>query len=265
MPALMASSLETMPTPWVRAIRISLVVSRLSNSSRKRGKAVDDLLASASSQPAGRSHAAAAEAHVVAHHARAGEGFEEVENLLALAEGVHQRRAAGAHVLHQEADEAGVVLQAGQLAGDDAEVLGALRNLDAGELLDGERVGPVVGDGAEVVEAVGVGHGAEVGFVLGDLFVVAMQVAEDGLELDDRARRRARRPCERRRAWRGAAGPSRFRAAAPSCDRSVWRRWSAVSTDAMRSVVLIRPSLLRRWRCCLVRCSTSSWAVGSYS
>jgi hypothetical protein len=85
-------------------------------------------------EPAGgRVDAAAAEAHVVAHHARAGEGLEEVENLFALAEGVHQRRAAGAHVLQQEADEAGVVLQAGELGGDDAEVLGALGDLDAGE------------------------------------------------------------------------------------------------------------------------------------
>ena len=73
-------------------------------------------------------------------------GFEEVEDLFALAEGVHQRRAAGAHVLQEEADEAGVVLQAGEFAGDDAEVFGALGDLDAGELFDGEGVGPVVGD-----------------------------------------------------------------------------------------------------------------------
>ena len=137
-------------------------------------------------EPAGgHVDAAAAEAHVVAHHAGAGERFEEVEDFFAFAEGVHQGRAAGAHVLQQEADEGGVVLQAGELAGDDAEVFGALGDLDAGEFFDGESVAPVVGDGAEVVEAVGVGHGAEVGFVLGDFFVVAVEVAEDGLELDD--------------------------------------------------------------------------------
>ena len=57
--------------------------------------------------------------------------------------------------------------------------------LDARQLFDGQRVGPVVGEGAEIVEAVGVGHRAEIGLVLGDLFVVAMEVTEDGLEFDD--------------------------------------------------------------------------------
>ena len=87
----------------------------------------------------------------------------------------------------QKADEGGVILQAGQLAGDDAEVFGALRHLDARQLFDRQRVGPVIGDRADVVQAVGVGHGAEVGFVLGDFFVIAMQVAEDRLQLHTRS------------------------------------------------------------------------------
>ncbi len=78
-----------------------------------------------------------------------------------------------------------MILQTSQFGGDDAEVLGALGHLDSGELFDGEGVGPVVGEGAEVVEAIGVRHGAEVGFVLGDFFVVAVQVAEDRLQFDD--------------------------------------------------------------------------------
>ena len=89
-------------------------------------------------------------------------------------------------VLHEEAGEAGVVQQARELGEDDAEVFGALGHGLAGELLDGERVGPVVRHRAEVVEPVGVGHRPEVGGVLADLLVVAVQVAEDGLELHDR-------------------------------------------------------------------------------
>ncbi len=78
-----------------------------------------------------------------------------------------------------------MVLKARQLGGDDADVFGALRNLNAGQLFDGQRVGPVIGEGAEIVEPVGVGHRAEIGFVLGNFFVVAMQVAEDRLQLHD--------------------------------------------------------------------------------
>jgi hypothetical protein len=78
-----------------------------------------------------------------------------------------------------------VILQAGEFAGDDAEVFGAFRDFDAGKFLDGERVAPVVGDGADVVEAVGVRHRAEEGLVLGDLLVIPVEVAEDRLEPDD--------------------------------------------------------------------------------
>ena len=132
-------------------------------------EAVDDFLGFG--EPCGRGvDAASAEAHVVAHHAGAGERFEEVEDVFALAEGVHEGRAAGSHILHEEADEAGVILQAGELRGDDADVLGALGNLDAGEGFDREGVGPVIGERADVVEAVGVGHATEVGLGLGDFF-----------------------------------------------------------------------------------------------
>jgi len=37
-----------------------------------------------------------------------------------------------------------VVLQAGEFAGDDAEVLGALGDLDSGGVFDGEGVAPVM-------------------------------------------------------------------------------------------------------------------------
>ena len=51
-------------------------------------------------EPAGRQVAAAtAKTHVIAHHSRPGERLEKVEDLFALAEGVHQGRARSPHVL----------------------------------------------------------------------------------------------------------------------------------------------------------------------
>ncbi|MEI9967687.1 MAG: hypothetical protein WDM87_03305 [Terracidiphilus sp.] len=52
----------------------------------------------------------------------------------------------------------GVILNARQLGKNHANVLGALGNLLANELFYRQRVGPVVGERAEVIEAVGIGH-----------------------------------------------------------------------------------------------------------
>src|SRR5208283_3583178 len=76
----------------------------------------------------GRVRAATAEALVVAHHPGAAQGLEKVEDLLALAERVHERGAACAAVLQEEAREARVVEEAGELGEDDAQVLRALRH-----------------------------------------------------------------------------------------------------------------------------------------
>ena len=106
-------------------MRISLPVSSSSNSSRKAPK--PSTRARARGEPIGRRvDAAAAEALVVAHHPRAAQRLEQVEDLLPLAEGVHERRAAGAAVLQEKAGQAGVVLQARELGQDDAQVLGPL-------------------------------------------------------------------------------------------------------------------------------------------
>ena len=147
--------------------------------------AADELLRAG--QPVGRGiHAAAAEALVVAHHAGPAERLEEVEDLLALTERVHQRRAAAAAVLHQEPGEAGVVQQAREFGKDDPHVLRALWHRDPGQLLDGAGVGPVVRHRVQVIEPVGVRHRAQVAGVFRQFFVVAVQVAEHGLEPHDR-------------------------------------------------------------------------------
>ena len=129
--------------------------------------------------------AATTEALVVAHHAGAGEGFEEVEDVFAFAERIHERRAGAAAVLHEEAGEAGVIQEARELGQDNADVFGALGDGLAGEFLDGKGVGPVVRHRREVIEPVGVGHRPEIGDGFAEFLVVAVEVTEDGFELHD--------------------------------------------------------------------------------
>jgi hypothetical protein len=99
---------------------------------------------------------------------------------------IHQRRAKRAHVLQQKSDETHVIEQAGQFGGDHANVFGAFGHGQAGELLDAERISPVVGHRAEIIEPVGVRHRPQIARVLRDLLVIAMQIAEDRLELHHR-------------------------------------------------------------------------------
>ncbi len=137
-------------------------------------------------QPAGRQVAtAAAEAHVIAHHPRAGERLEQVEDLLPLAEGIHQRRAHRAHVLQRESRRG----EAWFCRRVSSAVITRMYSARSGTCRPAsfstrQRVGPVVGQRAEIIQPVRVGHRAQVGRVLADLLVVAVQVAEDRLELD---------------------------------------------------------------------------------
>jgi len=82
----------------------------------------------------GKIDTAAAKAQVIAHHPRAAQCLEQIQDFFAFAKGIHQGRAHGAEILQQKTDQAGMVLQAGQFAHDDANVLRALGHLQAGEL-----------------------------------------------------------------------------------------------------------------------------------
>ena len=122
----------------------------------------------------------AAEAVVVEHHARAGELLHEVEDDLAVAEHVEdhggaQRREVGG----ERADRDQVAGDAHELAGDDADELRPPRDLDAGELLDRHDVGPLAVDAGEVLGAVDDRDVLEVGALLGQLLLAAVQVADD--------------------------------------------------------------------------------------
>src|SRR5438876_3352659 len=66
--------------------------------------------------------AATAETHVVAHHARSGERFEQIQNDFALAECIHQRSAPCAHIAEEKSEERGVVLKSRELSQDHAKI-----------------------------------------------------------------------------------------------------------------------------------------------
>ncbi len=76
-----------------------------------------------------------------------------------------------------------MILQPGQFSENNAQILGALGHFDSGKFLHAERVRPVVGHRAKIIEPVGVRHRAEIARVLADFLVVTMQITEDRFEL----------------------------------------------------------------------------------
>ena len=71
-----------------------------------------------------------------------------------------------------------------QLGREDPDVFGPARDLDVHELFEGEDRRPLVEQRADVFERVGVADGLVVVGVLAQLLDAAMEVAEDGVEVD---------------------------------------------------------------------------------
>ena len=159
-----------------------------------------------------------------------------------------------------------------QLAQNHAKVLGALRNLLPGELLHRQRIGPIVGQRADVIQPVSERHGPQVAHSLGQFFVVAVQVPEDRLQTDyalpvqsdvhaeDAVGRRVVRPHGHFQQF-------------PIAIRLHHRR----PVPAFRLILLLNECTHSHWpapvpsrfasaaECAVARASTSSCAVGSYS
>ena len=76
-----------------------------------------------------------------------------------------------------------MVLQPRQFRENYSQIFGALGNFDASELLNAERISPVVRHRAKIIEPIGVRHRAEVSRVLANFLVVAMQITEHRFEL----------------------------------------------------------------------------------
>ena len=76
-----------------------------------------------------------------------------------------------------------MILQSRQLGKNDAQILRAFGHFDSCEFLDTERVSPVIGHGAKIIESISVRHRAQVARVLADFLVVSMQITKNRLEL----------------------------------------------------------------------------------
>ena len=117
---------------------MGLLWSRPSYSSMCFGEGVEEL-ADAVVDVGGWLEGDAADADVAGHHALAADGFEDAEDVFALAEAVEEDgEGADVHGVCAEPDE--VRLDAGELVEQDAEVLGALGDFQAEELFDRQGV-----------------------------------------------------------------------------------------------------------------------------
>ena len=128
----------------------------------------------------------AADARVAGGETRTRQRLEQIVELLALRERVHEHGQRAD--IHREAAHAEQMRRdTGQFAADDADVLAARRQrlVDAHQLLDGERVSDVAGQRCEVIQSIRVRDELGVSHVLRDLFVAAMQVADVGHRLGD--------------------------------------------------------------------------------
>jgi hypothetical protein len=111
-------------------------------------------------------------------------GFEDVHQDLALAEAVqHHAHRAELQATGRQPHE--VRRDAVQLTEQHAQDLGARRRLDAEQPLDGQAVSELVEERGQVVRAGHVGDPLRPRPVLGVLLDARVQVADDGLALDD--------------------------------------------------------------------------------
>ena len=126
----------------------------------------------------------AADAHVVEEQLLAGQRGEHLDDLVPLDEAVEDGRQA-AQVERQPTHEQGMAGDAVQLAGQDADVLGASRHADVEELLGGHDRDQLAEHRGDVLERVAVADDHVPVAVLADLLDAPMEVPEDGVEVDD--------------------------------------------------------------------------------
>ena len=110
-------------------------------------------------------------------HARTGYRLIDVEQVLALAEAI-QKDGHRADVQPVRAQPQQVVQQAGDFIEHHADVLRALRHLDAKQLLDRHHIGVLVDHHRHVVETVHVRHRLDERLVFSEFFGRAVQQAD---------------------------------------------------------------------------------------
>ena len=126
----------------------------------------------------------AADPEVVEQHLLAGDRGQQVADLVALDEAV-QDRGQAAEVERHPAHEQGVARDPVELAREHPDVLGAARDLDVEQLLERHHRRPLAEQRAHVLERVDLADDLVVVRVLAQLLDAAVEVAEDGVEVDD--------------------------------------------------------------------------------
>ena len=113
-------------------------------------------------------------------HARARNGFVDVQQILALSEAVEEDRH-GPEVEPVRPEREGVREQPRDLVEQDAQILRAYRRLDAQQLLDRADIGVLVTHHRRVIEAIHVRQVLQIRSVLREFFGRAMQQADMGI------------------------------------------------------------------------------------
>src|SRR5258706_1996324 len=126
-----------------------------------------------------------AKAEVVAHHPRARNGLKNVQDQFAFLECIDRGSVHHAEVVEHSPREDKVVLDAGELGHDHADIFGAFGDRDFHQLFDGNSVTKIIAHRVEIVEAVGIWNVLQIGIALSDLVVIAMQITHDRFESND--------------------------------------------------------------------------------
>ena len=151
-------------------------VSSASYSSMRAGKLLAKLLHAL--QPAQRRlQRQAADAEIAGHHALAGDGLEDVQNLLALAEAIEENRH-GAEVDGVRPQPHQVALDARQFGQQHANPLRPRRDFQVQQLFRGQAESQIVRKRREIIHAVGEGDALGVGLALEGFLEAGVQVAD---------------------------------------------------------------------------------------
>ncbi len=131
----------------------------------------------------------AADAEVRGHHALAADHFEQAQHVFALAEAIEKhRQRADVHGVRAQPHQ--VRVDAGEFVQQDAHPLRFGRNLEPQQFFHRQHVAKIIGERAEIIDAVGKRHDLLVELGLAGLFDSGMQIpdvghdAHDGLAID---------------------------------------------------------------------------------
>ena len=162
---------------------MGLPVSRPSYSSTRGGEGLEEV-ADRLVEIKRRLHGQAADADVAGHHPLAADGLKDALQLFAFTEAVEEDgHRPDVERVGAEPDQ--VRVDASELLEQDAEPLGALRDLQLQELFDRQRIDQVIGHRRKVVDAVGERRHLGVKLRLAGLLDTGVEIADVGCERDN--------------------------------------------------------------------------------